>query len=132
LSISQHIQIRKEREKFLIDHRLQSSVHKSASYNSALKAFLPAMYSKTALLSVFAAVVLPQLAQGHGYITSPAARNYSPNDGFYDDQAGNGAGSPIRFNSNPGICGDPFQGHTSTNFAGTAGPIRGEALCKST
>jgi predicted carbohydrate-binding protein with CBM5 and CBM33 domain len=90
------------------------------------------MYSKTALLSVFAAVMLPQLAQGHGYIKSPAARNYSPNDGFYDDQAGNGAGSPIRFNANPGICGDPFQGHTSTNFAGTVGPIRGEALCKST
>eukprot|EP00953_Heterococcus_sp_UTEX-ZZ885_P001950 1562-Heterococcus_DN1.PRE.1 len=77
-----------------------------------------------ALLCVLAALMLPQLAQGHGYITNPAARNYNPNDGFYDDHAGNGAGSPVRFNPAPGICGDPFQDHASTNFAGTVGPIR--------
>jgi hypothetical protein len=82
---------------------------------------------KCALLSVLAALMLPQLAQGHGYITNPQARSFNPNDGFYDDQAGNGAGSPVRFNPAPGICGDPFQDHASTNFAGTVGPIRGKA-----
>jgi hypothetical protein len=80
------------------------------------------MMPKRALLCVLAALMLPQLAQGHGYITNSAARNYNPNHGFYDDMSGNGAGLPVRFNPGPGICGDPFQDYASTNFAGTVGP----------
>ncbi|KAG5191685.1 hypothetical protein JKP88DRAFT_8904 [Tribonema minus] len=71
-------------------------------------------------------LLLAQLAgvAAHGYLITPKARSYGPSDAFYDDMSGNGAGLNVVFNSNPGICGDPFQGVPTTNFAGAIGPIQ--------
>jgi hypothetical protein len=114
---------------FLIGHLLLIC-HDHFTHSHSPRSFASfSMMPKSALLCVLAALMLPQLAQGHGYISSPAARSFNPNDGFYDDPAGNGAGPSVVFNPSPGICGDPFQGHAS-NFAGTVGPIRGEHVQK--
>lgn len=78
------------------------------------------------------AVILAPLAQGHGWITKPMARQLCDGrtaEGTFMPGGGNGAGPGMHdLGGVPGVCGDPFQSFTDFRSHFADEPCKPEAV----
>ena len=77
------------------------------------------MYSSlcSAVLAAACLIMHAEVVAGHGWLVSPRSRNLVARGPVYEASTGNGFGTR-NVVGQPGVCGDPYQGEQSTNFAG--------------
>ena len=72
--------------------------------------------------AVFAAgclIMHAGVVDAHGWLMTPRSRNLVARGPLFNASTGNGLGT-LRIVGHPGVCGDPYQDETNSNFVGRA------------